>query len=185
MPSRLAIFLSLLVLLALTRWGHFGTGLSLPDASLAAFFLGGLWLGRAWGWGVPYFAGLMATAFAIDVYLAQTATEAGWCLTPAYWGLVPTYAVMWLAGRWLAQNGHAVNPFAFALAGFAATGVAFVISNATFWAFSGQFGAMGAVEYAQAVARYFPPYLGSTAFYLALGWAAQRLFFSRQDAVIA
>jgi len=185
MPSRLAIFLSLLVLLALTRWGHFGTRLSLPDASLAVFLLGGLWLARARAGGLGYFAALMLCAFAIDVYLAQTATEAGWCLTPAYWGLLPTYAVMWFTGRWLALSERGSKPLPFALAGLAATGAAFVISNVTFWAFSGQFGAMGAVEYAQAVARYFPPYLGSTALYLALGWAAQRWLFSRPNTAAA
>jgi hypothetical protein len=160
---------SLLALLILTRVGHFGSTFSLPDASLAVFLLGGLWLGN-WGW----FALLLAAAFAVDVSLARTAEEAGWCLTPAYWGLIPTYAVLWLAGRWLAREERALLPGTFILMAGLAASLAFVISNATFWAFSGLFPGMGVLEYAFKVAGYFPPYLGSAALYLALGWAVHR-----------
>ncbi len=168
MPHRF-VFPALLFVLALTRVGHFGSVVSLPDASLAVFLLGGLWLG-----GAGYFAALMALALGIDVYLAQSATEAGWCLTPAYWGLLPTYGVMWLAGRWLSKGAEDTSLLRYAAVSLAATVMAFLISNTTFWAYSGYFGDMTAADYAQAVARYFPSYLGSTALYLALGWAAHR-----------
>ncbi len=183
MRHRHALFLSLLALLALTRWGHFGSAVSLPDASLAVFLLGGLWLGCARAWGLGHFAALMASAFAIDVLLARTATEAGWCLTPAYWGLVPTYALMWLAGRWLA---HAAQPgvLAFATVGAVATTAAFVISNLTYWAYSGHFEAMPLAEYAGRVVQYYPPYLGSTALYLALGWVVHRLGLAQRPAAL-
>lgn len=170
------IFAALFLLLAVTRVGHFGSVVSLPDASLAVFLFGGLWLGGPW-----CFAGLMATAFGIDVYLAQTATEAGWCLTPAYAGLVLTYGVMWGAGRWLARAPEL--PVArFAVVSLAAVGAAFLVSNVTFWAFSGYFGEMAPADYAGTVAKYFPPYLGSAALYLALGWIAQRLLHTRRAA---
>jgi hypothetical protein len=178
MPAkqRLAIFAALFLVLAVTRVGHFGSVVSLPDASLAVFLFGGLWLGGPW-----CFAGLMATAFGIDVLLAQTATEAGWCLTPAYGGLVLTYGVMWMAGRWLAHTPEL--PVArFAAISLAAVGAAFLLSNATFWAFSGYFGAMGGADYATTVAKYFPPYLGSAALYLAIGWIVQRLVNTRRAA---
>lgn len=167
MPHRL-VFPALLFVLALTRVGHFGSVVSLPDASLAVFLLGGLWLG-----GMGYFATLMAAAFGIDVYLARTATEAGWCLTPAYWGLLPAYGVMWLAGRWLARRPQ-LPVLRFTGVALAAVGIAFLISNLTFWAFSGNFGDMSLPDYAAAVVKYFPPYLGSAALYLALGWAVHR-----------
>lgn len=173
MPHRF-VFPALLCVLAVTRVGHFGSAISLPDASLAVFLFGGLWLGGPW-----CFAGLMATAFGIDVYLARTATEAGWCLTPAYGGLVLTYAVMWGTGRWLARAPQL--PVArFAAVSLAAVGLAFLVTNATFWAFSGYFGAMAAVDYAGAVAKYFPPYLGSAALYLGLGWLVQHLLLGRR-----
>ncbi len=156
---------SLLLLLILTRAGHFGTAMSLPDASLAVFLLGGLWLASPWA-----FAILLAAAFGVDLALARTATEAGWCLTPAYWGLVPTYGVMWLTGRWLARAGRALSPGTFTLAAGMAVTVAFILSNSTFWAFSGLFLDLSWLEYAFRVAVYYPPYLGSAAPYLAMGW---------------
>ncbi len=175
MPSRNRLILaaSLLFLMALTRTGHFGSGLSLPDASLAVLLLGGLWLG-----GAAWFAGFMALAVGMDVLAAKTAVEAGWCMTPAYLGLLPTYGAVWFAGRFLSRTPDL--PWArFAGVGLAAILVAFAISNLTFWAFSGMFGGMGLPQYAAAVAKYFPPYLGSTALYLGLGWLAQRALGAR------
>jgi len=173
LPRR-TVFLALLALLAITRVGHFGSTVSLPDASLAVFMLGGLWLGTARPYAWAGFAAYAATAFGIDVYLARHAVEAGWCLTPAYGGLVASYGVMWLAGRWLAQGGH-VSPARLAGAGLLAVVAAFFVSNLSFWAFSGYFGSMAGSEYAARVLQYLPPYLGSTALYLALAWIAQAL----------
>lgn len=173
MPVRPTL-IALLALMAITRIGHFGSVVSLPDASLAVFLLGGLWLA---GWGT--FAVFMGLAFVIDVGLARTATEAGWCLTPAYWGLLPTYALLWQVGRWL-KNSPELPPLRFATVSALAVTFAFVVSNATFWAFSGLFPEMGAAEYAQRVIGYYPPYLGSAALYLACGWLAHWLMTARR-----
>lgn len=175
---RSCVFAALIALMALTRTGHFGTTVSLPDASLAVFLLGGLWLGR---W--IYFPAFMALAFGIDVYLAASATAAGGCLTPAYWGLLPTYALMWEAGRWLSRAPARMQVERYAVVGLLATTLAFVVSNLTFWAFSGYFREMAITAYALAVVRYLPPYLGSTALYLALGWVAHRLIIARRMVV--
>jgi hypothetical protein len=40
---------ALVLLMAATRYNHFGSAMALPDASYAVFFLGGLFLGRARG----------------------------------------------------------------------------------------------------------------------------------------
>ncbi|MDW8324875.1 MAG: hypothetical protein RMK60_12365, partial [Burkholderiales bacterium] len=144
MPTRI-VLPALVLLLAGTRIGHFGSVVSLPDASLAVFLLGGLWLG---GWG--YFAAFMALACAIDVGLAWSASEAGWCLTPAYWGLLPTYALLWQSGRWL-RAWPQLPVVRFALTALTAVSLAFVVSNATFWAYSGLFPELTAWEYAQRV----------------------------------
>ena len=42
----IAIFISLAALMAATRFNHFGSAVSLPDASYAVFFLCGLYLAR-------------------------------------------------------------------------------------------------------------------------------------------
>lgn len=167
------VFLALLALLAVTRVGHFGTAVSLPDASLAVFLLGGAWLG---GWRA--FAAYAAVAFGIDVFLARTAVEAGWCLTPAYGGLVAAYGAVWLLGHVLART-PGLPVLRLAGLGLAAVAVHFLIANASFWAFSGYFTTMGAADYGQAVLKYLPPYLASTALYLALGWIAQRVVDTR------
>lgn len=168
-PNRLPIFLALLALLAVTRVGHFGSAVSLPDASLAVFLLGGLWLG-----GARCFAAYALTAFGIDVFLAQTATQAGWCLTPAYAGLVLGYLAVWFAGRFLARTPEL--PVArLAGVGLAAVLVFFAISNLSFWAFSGYFADMGPAQYATQVLQYLPPYLGSTALYVGLAWGLFKL----------
>lgn len=173
MPVRPTLIV-LLVLMAVTRIGHFGSAVSLPDASLAVFLLGGLWLA---GWG--YFTAFMGLAFAVDFGLAKSATAAGWCLTPAYWGLLPTYALLWQAGRWL-RHWPELPPVRFAAVSALAVTLAFVISNATFWAFSGLFPDINAHEYARRVTDYFPPYLGSAALYLVIGWVAHRLMLNRR-----
>ncbi len=170
-PRRLLLLLVLALAMAATRMSHFGTSELLPDASLAVFLLGGMLLG---GW--QCFAMLFAVAFGADVLSAQTAEEAGWCLTPAYWGLLPTYAVLWLAGRKL---GKYDSPSFVRDAGISvgAIALAFVISNAAWFAFSNTLGGMNAGEFALTVAKYFPPYLGSAMLYLAplwLGWKLAR-----------
>ncbi len=164
-------FLLLLLALAMaaTRVSHFGTSVVLPDASLAVFLLGGMLLG---GW--QCFALLCAAAFGSDVLSAQTATEAGWCLTPAYLGLIPTYAVLWLAGRWLGRQ-DAPSFLRDAGAGVAAIALAFIISNATWFAFSGTMAGMGVIDFTSAVLKYFPPYLGSAMLYLVPAWLVWKL----------
>lgn len=173
MPSklshRLLILLGLAFAVLATRTTHFGTSEVLPDASLAAFLVGGLLLQRSCG-----FAVLLAVAFGADVLSAQTAEEAGWCLTPAYWGLIPTYGVLWLAGRWLGRHDGPLF-VRDAGVGVAAIALAFVISNATWFAFSGTIGEMGVVPFTSAVLKYFPPYLGSAMLYLLPAWLVWKL----------
>lgn len=171
-PRRYSLLLLLALAMAATRVSHFGTSVLLPDASLAVFLLGGALLG---GW--QCFALLFAAAFGADVLSAKTAVEAGWCLTPAYFGLIPAYAVLWLTGRKL---GGQDRPSLLRDAGLsvAAIALAFVISNATWFAFSNTAGGMGAADYALAVAKYFPPYLGGAMLYLVplwLGWKLARM----------
>lgn len=172
-PRRLFLLLVLALAIAATRVSHFGTSELLPDASLAVFLLGGMLLG---GW--QCFALLFAVAFGADVLSARTAEEAGWCLTPAYWGLLPTYAVLWLAGRRLGKADDGPSFVRDAGTSVAAIALAFVVSNATWFAFSNTLGGMNAADFALTVAQYFPSYLGSAMLYLAplwLGWKLTRM----------
>ncbi len=161
---RYSLLLLLALAMAATRASHFGTSVLLPDASLAVFLLGGALLG---GW--QCFALLFAAAFGTDVLAAKTTVEAGWCLTPAYWGLIPTYAVLWLAGRRLGrQDGPGFVRDA--SVSVAAITLAFVVSNLTWFVFSGTVAEMDAIDYSLAVAKYFPLYLGGAMLYLVPAW---------------
>lgn len=158
------IFVALLALMATTRFHHFGDNLHLPDASLAVFFLAGLALKR--GILFPLF---LLEAGLID-YLAISQGTSDWCVTPAYGFLIPTYVVMWLAGRWFGQR-HPISRAslpALTLAVVTSTTGAFLISNGSFYLLSGYFADMGLMHYAARVAQYYPPYLGYCVMYTGL-----------------
>jgi hypothetical protein len=96
--SRMLIGLALAALMAATRGQQFAPlGQHLPDASLAAFFLAGFYLRSAWGFGA-----LFAFATLIDLTAIGWGGVSGYCLTPAYWLLVPAYGSVWAVGRWYA-----------------------------------------------------------------------------------
>ncbi|MDO5505470.1 MAG: hypothetical protein Q4F49_04145 [Pseudoxanthomonas suwonensis] len=96
--SRLLTFAALAVLLAATRMHHFAV---VPDASWAAFFLGGLALRGSTRWAFP---ALMALAVAVDWLVITRSGMSFWqhyCVSPAYWMLIPAYFAMWAGGMWL------------------------------------------------------------------------------------
>lgn len=169
--QRLSVLLALVAMIASTRMSHFGSANLLPDASLAMFLLGGLLLG-----GVSRFIVLMLTTFGLDIYMAQSSAEAAWCFSPAYAGLIPTYAVLWLTGMGLAQQQRFVRPLLALSASSAAVGVAFIVSNGFFFALSGTAAAISFGDFVQAVAPYFPAYLASAMLYLAPALIAAALW---------
>ena len=158
----MAIFITLIALMAATRVHHFSTALHLPDASLAVFLLAGFYLPR---WAFP---ALLVEAGLVDYLAINYGGVDGWCFSPAYWFLIPTYFVLWLAGRfYAARYRFSLRSLAeFAGIAFAATGVAFLISNASFYLFAGYFEKMSAAQYGAQVAQYFLPYLQSAFVYL-------------------
>ena len=94
----LTLIAALLVLTRLhlpTTFGHIGP---LPDASWAAFFIGGYYL-RGWSrWAFPLF---MAAAVAVDYVVISGQGINFWthyCVSAAYWFLVPAYLAMWAGG---------------------------------------------------------------------------------------
>lgn len=157
------IGLILALLMLATRFHHFGSALSLPDASLAIFFIAGVYLRPAWVFG------LFITEAGIIDYVATANGVDGWCMSPAYVFLIPTYACLWFAGRGYARRHcdtwRTLIPLTGAL--LLSTSIAFLISNASFYLLSGHFPEMRWTEYALRVAQYFPPYLGSAFLYAA------------------
>jgi hypothetical protein len=171
-----AIAAALAFLMLLTRGSHVLTQVAMPDASLAVFLIGGLllsnnWLGRA-AWFVAFF--VLATF--IDFGAAALDPAQGFCLTKGYWGLIPSYAAMWLGGVWLSQQSDAFKALPFALITANTSLVAFVISTQTYYLFSGRFPANGLVESMQHGWEYLPSWMGFAAMYFAMIWLCAMIY---------
>jgi hypothetical protein len=160
----IAIIAAFVALMAATRFHHFGSAISLPDASLAVFFIAGFYLRSSW-----LLVALLALAALIDYLAISVGGVSDWCVTPAYFFLIPTYAVMWFAGRWVGarhrETWMALAPLAAALA--VSVTVAFVISNVSFYFLSGRLPETGLMEYGLLIMKYFPLYAGSAFAYVA------------------
>ena len=157
MTKLLGVFILLAVLLVMTRGSHALTAFSLPDASLVIFLLGGIYL-RQWG----YFLLLFALAAGTDVLAAQSNSLYAFCLTAGYWGLLPTYGLMWLAGYGLKNTASAIR---FWLTVTGATLLAFIVSTQSYYLFSGRFSSTNLFETLQYGWQYLPSYLISTLAY--------------------
>ncbi len=170
--------LGLIAAILLTRTNHFGDNVYLPDATLAVLFLGGLLIVRKSWLGVA-----ITAAFAMDFYALGWKGASDYCMSLGYWGLVPTYAFVWGAGRWLAKHSDARHqqPFIsvpYLTAGLTATSIAFVLSNAFWYAFSDKVTTLSMVQFSQAVAQYYTPYVGYAMMYLVVAWIVHRVIVS-------
>lgn len=160
----------LIAAMVLTRFHHFGDVLHLPDASLAVFFFAGFYRKKA------LFGFLLVMAGLID-YLAIANGTSSWCVSPAYVFLIPTYAVMWFAGRYCsAFKSLNITELAMQLGIVTlATSVAFAISNGSFYVLSGRYTDLSWGQYLARVAQYYPLYVGSALVYALLGYGIMKL----------
>lgn len=159
---------ALMALMAATRFHHFGTPFALPDASLAVFFLGGLWLG-----GRYLFTALLAEAAIID-YLAITKFGVSdFCVTKAYVFLIGSYGAMWLGGKWCRHFGELSLPSLLQQFGIliAAISTAFLFSNGSFYWLSGRYAGPHWEQYIERFAMYYSPYLSKTVIYVVVIFA--------------
>lgn len=168
--KQLVIAAAITFLMLLTRGSHVLTSVSLPDASLALLLIGGLYLRKA-----LWFAFFVVLATVIDFGAAAVDSIQAFCLTPGYWGMLPTYAAMWLAGLWLSKQKDGLHMVKFAVAGILSTVLAFVISTQTYYLFSGRFPAEGVIESMQHGWEYLPSFLGFTMMYLVGFWALAKI----------
>jgi hypothetical protein len=163
----------LIVLMVMTRFHHFGDVFHLPDASLAVFFFAGFYRKKA------LFGFLLVLAALID-YVAIKNGTSGWCVTPAYVFLIPTYAVMWFAGRYcLIFKAMTIAELTMQLGLLIlAASAAFVISNGSFYFFSGRYEDFSLGEYFERVAQYYPSYVGAALIYAVAGLSIVKLINS-------
>jgi hypothetical protein len=156
----------LVALMAFTRISHFGDAYSLPDASLAVFFLAGLRFSQRW-----FLALLIIEAGLIDfVAITQFSVDA-YCISLAYVFLIPTYAVMWYAGRVCEalKSLSTLDMLKTLSAASLATTVAFILSNGSFYLFSGKFADLTLFDYTSRVIKYYPAYASAALLYALAG----------------
>ncbi|NQD91628.1 hypothetical protein HP532_03050 [Pseudomonas sp. CrR25] len=162
--SQLLIGLALAALLAMTRGQHFAT-VNLPSASWAVFFLAGVLLAPRW-----VFPALFVEASLLDFAAVRWAGVSDWCLSPAYWMLVPAYGALWLGGRLYAGWHRDSLQSLVLLAAIAALSafIAYLFSGGGFLFFSGRYPEPSLALLVERIAVYYPRYLANLALYIGL-----------------
>ncbi len=165
----LSLFLAVLVVLTLlmlaTRTHHFASLNSLPSASIAIFFLAGMYLRN-----MKAFWFFYVLSVTIDLGSSYYRGQFGDCITTSYPALVLSYGVMFVIGfyakpNWQ-QNCWQLNTIKVALALFVASSVAFFISNGSYYTLSGKFPDLSWAEYATRVDKYFFKSISNPTFYV-------------------
>ena len=164
----------LIALMIVTREYHFSSLHSLPGASWAVFFLAGIYLSSSWS-----LLGFLSLACALDSSAYLTVAESEFCLTPAYFFLLPAYSALWAAGHWFAASYYQFSWRSLGLLSFSLlTGAILceLFSSGGFYFFSGQFEAATLSEFWQRELHYFPRYLQSLLFYVSTAVTIHALF---------
>jgi hypothetical protein len=181
--KNIAIIVGLSLLMFATRFQHFGNAFTLPDASLAIFFLGGLYLAgqKIARW---IFLALLIQAAGIDYWATTQQGVSDWCVTPAYPFLALAYFAMWFAGSLIAPRckGRTSDLLRVFTATTFASVLAFAISNASFFLFSGRYAEMSLLEYSARVIQFLPSYIAVALLYVAVARAIQIIFALRRNA---
>lgn len=171
--QRLGIFLALALVMAATRVHLSLFHHDVWDASWGIFFLAGFWLRGSFRWAFPL---LMAEAVLVD-YLVISHQGVSffdhYCVSAAYWFLVPAYLSLWLGGSWLAgrQAGINLRGATQAVLAFVASWAAcYVISNGSFYWLSSSVPQPRSVgAWLANMADWYLFFLEATALYVALG----------------
>lgn len=172
-PARHALFAVFAAFMVVTRYHHFGDVLHLPDASMALFFLGGLFISDRTRADHLRFVAFMVLAVVIDVVSVGFAGASDYCVTPSYAALLPAYAMLWYGGRMIASR-HAVEPKAILLTiavALVSASLSFVISNGAFYWFGGRYENPHFAEYVARAWQWGPLFVRTTMLYIVVALA--------------
>lgn len=161
--QQIAIGLALTLLMLLTRSHHWAGIHSLPDASWAIFFLLGVYVRPLW-----VAPALIAASVGIDYAAITWGGVSDFCVSPAYWMLIPAYLVLFAGGRFYARR-HTLSLLGlFRLVGvaLAVVVVAELLTSGGFYFFSGRFAEPTLAGFIPRFEQYFPHMLGTFALYL-------------------
>ncbi len=161
----------LFIVIFLTRVNHFGGSTCFPDATLAAMLLGGLLVEETY-----WFLLAIILAFCLDAYAIRFENIPDYCMSFGYWGLIPTYGLVWSAGRYLKSFKQPFGFLAYFLTGLIATTIAFILSNAFWYSFSSKVNDLSVFQFSYDVTQYYLPYTGFTLLYLGIAYVIIRLF---------
>ena len=161
----IAVFAVLMLLMLATRTHHFASLNHLPSASIAIFFLAGMYLRN-----IKAFWFFYILTITIDLASSYYRGQFGACITSSYPALVLSYAVMFTAGfytrpNWQ-QNAWQINIIKVSVALFIASSIAFFISNGSYYTLSGKFPELSWAEYATRVDKYFFKSISNPVFYV-------------------
>lgn len=170
---QIAIGLLLAVLMMLTRSHHFATMHNLADASWAVFFLAGIYLRSAWP-----LLGFFVLGWGLDFAATTWGGVSDFCMTPAYFFLLPAYASLWLAGRWYAKRyefaWNTILPFSVSI--MAGLTLCELFSGGGFYFFSGRIAETSFAEFGEQLLKYFPLYIETFVFYAGIAAVIHVLF---------
>ena len=175
--NKLEIYLlaGLFILMILTRGSHITSSYSLPDASLAIFLIGGVYLKN-----IRFFIALFLVGLFVDFGAAALDPKLGFCLTKGYWGLIPTYAVLWFCGCYFYQRERLQKLSIFIPIVSVAIILAFIISTQTYYLFSERFGNPNLLKSIFHGWEYFPQYFMASFCYTGLFWLVQHIFITNK-----
>jgi len=159
------ILLTLALVMIGTRVNHFS---ALPDASWALFFLGGFYLR---GMAKFAFPALMALAVLVDWFVISRSGTSFWdhyCVSVAYWFLVPAYLSLWLGGLWLRRHydGLRLRNLGLLLASFVVSvSACYLISNGSFYWLSDSVANPTFASWSKNLGDWYLPYLYTASIY--------------------
>jgi len=170
---RLGIFLALALMMAVTRIHLSLFQHDVRDASWAVFFLAGFWLRGSGRWAFPL---LMAEAVLVDYLVITQQGGQFWshyCVSAAYWFLLPSYASLWLGGSWLArrQLGLRMQTLGLAVAALVVSvTTCYLVSNGSFYWLSDSVPLPRSMAaWSANLGQWYLPFFETTALYVGLG----------------
>ncbi len=162
-----AFILSLLVLLmAGTRINHFAP---VPDASWAVFFIGGFYLRNWTRWAFPL---LMGLAVVVDWAVISSQGMSFWqhyCVSAAYWMLIPAYFAMWAGGLLLRRyySGASLKSLGLlAVTVIGSVALCHLIAQGSFYWISASVAEPSFAGWAKNYSDWLLPYMQSAAMYI-------------------
>ena len=174
-PQRAGIFAILALVMTATRVNHFA---ALPDASWAVFFVAGFYLRGSVRWAFPL---LIALAVLIDFFVITSQGISFWshyCVSAAYWFLLPAYFVLGLGGSALRRLYAGLGLRTLGLLGvslFIAVSACYLISNGSYyWLSDGWLSAGNVRSFAgwiENLGDWYLPYLRTSAIYVGIAAA--------------